>query len=284
MPAPAAILAKPPKPAKPAKPPKPAQSAKKGSALIFALIALVVVAVAAAGGGYWFLHRGRPAPQQPAPVAVAPVASMPAVAATPQQVTLASEAAAPAGSQSASQAKTSASAKAASSKTQKKAAPAPPTTQTAAPSAPPPVVAAPAAPPVPAPAPAPQPAGLGFDPKKIDPKDNSRLKFDLGRVPPAVNFTVEMDGKTFYKGTAGNRAGYDNLYVPPGLHQFRVEISAGSVEKSSNTVSFQFIAKKHVTLRVELKPQSNASEAGVPVLDPATQVIATIKADFSLFN
>jgi hypothetical protein len=68
------------------------------------------------------------------------------------------------------------------------------------------------------------------------------------------------------------------------MHQFRVEIIAGSVEKSSNTVSFQFVAKKHSTLRVELKPQPNASLAGVPVLDPATQVIATLKADFSLFN
>jgi hypothetical protein len=61
-------------------------------------------------------------------------------------------------------------------------------------------------------------------------------------------------------------------------------ISAGSVEKLSNTVSLQFVAKKHMTLKVELKPQSNASVAGVPVLDPATQVIATLKADFSLFN
>jgi hypothetical protein len=125
---------------------------------------------------------------------------------------------------------------------------------------------------------------LGFDPKKIDPKENARLKLDLGHAPANLNFTVEMDGKTFYKGIAGNRSDYDNLYVPPGLHQFRVVISAGSVEKLSNTVSLQFVAKKHMTLKVELKPQSNASVAGVPVLDPATQVIATLKADFSLFN
>ena len=279
-PAPVAIPAAPAKPAKPVKspkPPVPAGPAKKGGGLIFALIALVVVAAAAAGGGYWYLHRSQPAPPQPqpAPVAVAPSAPTPAVAA-PQE-------AAPAVAQPASQSKTSASAMVTPSKTQKKPGAAQQSAQSAAPSAPAPV-AAPVAPPAPAPAPHPQSAALGFDPKKIDPKENARLKFDLGHVPPAVNFTVEMDGKTFYKGTSGSKADNDTLYVPPGLHQFRVEVSAGSVEKVSNTVSFQFIAKKHVTLKVELKPQSNTSVAGVPVLDPATQVIATLKADFSLFN
>jgi serine/threonine protein kinase len=296
--APVAIPAEPAKPAKQAKPPKPpkqpkppqsAQSAKKAGGLIFALIALLLVAAAAAGGGYWFLHHSRPAPQQPSPAPVAVAPATPAATAPPQPVTPVPQTAAPAAATASpspsSQAKASASAKGPGSKNQKKpatAAPEPP--QAAAPPAPAPVVAAPVAQPAPAPAPPPQPAALGFDPKKIDPKDNARLRFDLGRVPSAVNFTVEMDGKTFYKGTVGNRGDYDSLFVPPGPHQFRVAISAGSVEKSSNTVSFQFVAKKHSTLRIELKPQPNASVAGVPVLDPATQVIATIKADFSLFN
>jgi hypothetical protein len=39
-----------------------------------------------------------------------------------------------------------------------------------------------------------------------------------------------------------------------------------------------------MTLKVELKPQPNATAAGSPVLDPATQVVATLKADFSFFN
>ena len=106
----------------------------------------------------------------------------------------------------------------------------------------------------------------------------------MTHVPAAVNFAVEMDGKTFYKGSAGNKGDYDNLYVPPGQHQFRVQVSAGSFDKTSNTVSFQFVAKKNLTLRVDMKPQPNASVAGVPVIDPATQVVATIKAGFSLFN
>jgi hypothetical protein len=176
----------------------------------------------------------------------------------------------------------SASSKTAAQKAQKKPSAAQPAPAPAPQVAPP--IAAPVAPPVAAPAPHPQAAGLGFDPKKIDPKENARLKFDLSHIPGAVNFVVEMDGKTFYKGSAGNKGDYDNLYVPPGLHQFRVQISAGSLEKTSNTVSFQFVAKKNMTLRVDMKPQPNASVGGVPVIDPATQVVATLKAGFSLFN
>jgi serine/threonine-protein kinase len=294
--APMAIPAEPARPIKQAKPPKlpkpprVAQPGKKSGVLIYTLIAvLLVVAATAAAVGYWFLHRNHPVAQQPvpqqsapAPVGVAPAAPSPAAATPPQPATPAPEAAAP---PLGSQAKASANTKPSPSKTQKRAAPAPEIMQTPTPPAPAPVVAAPVVAPAPtSTSPPPQPAALGFDPKKIDPKSNARLRFDLGHVPPAVNVVVEMDGKTFYKGTAGNRADYDSLYVPPGMHQFRVEIIAGSVEKSSNTVSFQFVAKKHSTLRVELKPQPNASLAGVPVLDPATQVIATLKADFSLFN
>ena len=277
-------LAVAPEPAKRAKPPKPAQSAKKRGGLIFALIALLVVVAAAAGGGYWFLHHSQPAPQQSqlAPAAVSPAA--PAVASVPQSVAPASEQAAPVVSAPASQALTSATAKVPPSKTQKKPAAGQQSAQPAAPSAPAAVVAVPVAPPAPTPASHPQTVALGFDPKKIDPKENARLRFDLGHAPPILSFTVEMDGKTFYKGTAGNKADYDALYVPPGLHQFRVAVSSGNVEKMSNAVSFQFIAKKHVTLKVELKPWPNASVAGVPVLDAAMQVIATLKADFSFFG
>jgi serine/threonine-protein kinase len=276
--------AKPAKPTKPAKPPKAPKPAKKSGGLIITLVALLVGVAAAAGGGYWFLHRSQPAPQQPAPAPVAPVASTPAVPAPAQPVTAAPEEAPSAVPVPAPQAKTSATAKVPPSKIQKKPAPGQQSAQPVAPSTPAPVVAAQAAPPAPAPASHPQSAALGFDPKKIDPKENARLKFDLGHAPPNLNFNVEMDGRTFYKGTAGNRADYDALYVPPGLHQFRVTVSAGSVEKTSNTASFQFVAKKHMTLKIELKPWPNASIAGVPVLDPATQVIATLKADFSLFN
>jgi serine/threonine-protein kinase len=268
---------------KPPKPPKPVGTGKKGGGIVFALLALIVVLAASiAGAGYWYLHRPKAVPKQPqpAPVAVAPVPVAP-VAAAPVEPAPAPDATTPA-APTTQMVQGSSSSKAAAQKAQKKPSASQPAPTTAPQVAPP--IAPPVAPAVAAPATHPQAGGLGFDPKKIDPKANARLKFDMTHVPPAVNFVVEMDGKIFYKGSAGNKGDYDNLYVPPGPHQFRVQVSAGSVEKTSNTVSSQFVAKKNMTLRVDMKPESNASVAGVPVIEPATQVVATLKAGFSLFN
>ncbi len=126
------------------------------------------------------------------------------------------------------------------------------------------------------PAPQPHMASVAFNPKTLDPKQNARLKIDVSRFPPALVFTIEMNGKLFYKGTANNKADYDNLYVPPGVHEFRITVSAGSVQKSSNTVSTELVAKKHFTLKAELRPQPTAA---APALVPTTQVVATLKMD-----
>ena len=89
-------------------------------------------------------------------------------------------------------------------------------------------------------------------------------------------FTVEMNGKLYCKGTAGKKADYDGLYVPPGVHEFRVTVSSASLQKASSTVSAEFVAKKHLTLKVELRPQpAGPSDA----LTPGTQVVATLKND-----
>ena len=73
---------------------------------------------------------------------------------------------------------------------------------------------------------------------------------------------------------------YDGLYVPPGVHEFRVTASSGNLQRASNTVSSEFIAKKHLTLKAELRPQlSGASGA----LTPTTQVLATLKTDLFQF-
>ena len=93
-------------------------------------------------------------------------------------------------------------------------------------------------------------------------------------------FTVEMNGKLYCKGTAGTKSDYDGLYVPPGVHEFRVTISSGSVQKASNTVSADFVAKKHLTLKTELRPQPTGTPA---TLAPATQVVATLKNDLFQF-
>jgi len=123
-------------------------------------------------------------------------------------------------------------------------------------------------------------APVGFNPKTLDPKQNARLKFDLSHFPPTLAFTVEMNGRLYCKGMAGKKSDYDGLYVPPGVHEFRVTVSSGRVQKTSNTVSADLVAKKHFTLKVELRPQPNGASGA---LAPVTQVVATLKTDLFQF-
>jgi serine/threonine protein kinase len=117
-----------------------------------------------------------------------------------------------------------------------------------------------------------------FDPKKLDPKKNTRLKFDFSHFPADTAVSVEMDGKVFFHGSAGSKPDYDNLYAPPGVHELRVTVGGSHVQKASNIVSAEFIAKKHMTLKLELRPQPKDGVSGSQ-LAPSTQVIATLKSD-----
>ncbi len=58
--------------------------------------------------------------------------------------------------------------------------------------------------------------------RRLTPRQNARLKLELDHFPPGLAFTVEMNGKTYFKGAAGNKADYENLFVPPGVQEFRV--------------------------------------------------------------
>lgn len=235
-----------------------ADTARRSGAFAALVAASLVVVVAAIGGGYMLWHRSRPAPPQsnPSQSAASPVAVKDwAVAGadsnpTATQVT--------------------------SSATEKK-----PSAGVAATSAPS-QVATPATAQAAVSAPRPQPPPVAFNPKKLDPKKNTRLKFDLGHFPAGLAFTVEMDGKTFFKGHAASKADYDGLFVPPGVHELRIEAGAGAVQKASNTVTAHFIAKKHMTLKVELRPLPSRKPATAN-LDPASQIVASIKTDFFSF-
>jgi hypothetical protein len=142
---------------------------------------------------------------------------------------------------------------------------------------------APVAPPVATPAPSPQSAAVAFDPKKLDSKLNTRLKFDFENFPPSYTFTVDMDGKTYFKGSAANPSDYNNLLVPPGVHEFRVAVSSGGVQKVSNIASADFIASKRMTLKIEHRPQTNGNTPPLPVLDAASQIVITLKKDRFFF-
>jgi hypothetical protein len=126
-------------------------------------------------------------------------------------------------------------------------------------------------------------SGLGFDPLKLDAKQNTHLKVDLEHFNPGVSFVLYMNDKLYYKGTYDAHPEMDKLMVPPGVQHFRVEVSCNGVVKNSNVVSAEFVAKKRVNLKVEIRPPEKPTAGANAALDPAAQVIATMKQAFSLF-
>lgn len=220
----------------------PAPPTRQRSNLVLIAAALVVLAIA--NGIAWFgLHRSQPVPATPA--TPSPTATQPAAASEPG----------PAAPAAMSISK-----------------PSPATLK----EQPAPTVSAPA----PVPTVSKAAAAVDFNPKMLDPKQNTRLKLDLSKVPVAFPFTVQLDGKIYYRGTAGNKQDFDTLYAPPGVHELRITVGTGSRAKTSNTVSGDFAAKKRMSLKVELRPAPTGSAAA---LDSAMQVVASLKQDRFFF-
>jgi serine/threonine-protein kinase len=124
-----------------------------------------------------------------------------------------------------------------------------------------------------------QSSAVAFNPKTLDPKQNARLKLELDHFPPSLAFTVEMDKKIYFKGTAGDKAAMENLFVPPGVHEFRVMARGGGVQKASNITGAEFKANKRMTLKAELRLPAKGTSASSPALDPAAQIVATLRGD-----
>jgi serine/threonine-protein kinase len=265
------MAVQPPKQTPPAKPATPGKPINIKLVLILALVVFVVAA--AAGGGYFLTHRGQPAAPQPQPTSAAnatpaaPAPQTPAPTQTeqpkPEKATAASLA------------------QAAKPKPGKNVASAPAPQPAQAPVSQP--APQPVATPAPAPAPNSQSAAVAFDPQKLDPKQNTRLKIDMESLPSSASFVVDMDGKTFFKGSMLTSSTYNNLYVPPGVHEFRVTVSAGNIQKKSKIVSAEFIAKKRMTLKVELRTLANGAPPVPAVLDANSLVVATLKTDRFFF-
>lgn len=265
---------KPPKVKKPATPLTPAQ--KKTRALVITGIAALFFLAAVIGGWLYIRNQAQqseantpppsqqtatPAPQQPQaqPQAASPA---PTTAANTQSSLK------PSGALKPQAGKSAPAAPAQTSNT-----PAPVQTQ------------------APAPAPQPEPVkpsnaggALGFDPLKLDGKQNAHIKVDLNHFGPGVSFALYMNDKLYYKGTYDVHPDMDKLMVPPGVQHFRVEVSCNGVVKNSNVVSAEFVAKKRVNLKVEIRPPDKPTAGANAALDPAAQVIATMKQAFSLFN
>jgi serine/threonine-protein kinase len=124
-----------------------------------------------------------------------------------------------------------------------------------------------------------QSLAVAFDPKTLDPKQSARLKLELDHFPPSLAFTVEMDKRVYFKGSAGDKAAIENLFVPPGVHEFRVIARGGSAQKASNIASAEFKANKRMTLKAELRLPAKGTSGSSPALDPAAQIVATLRGD-----
>ncbi len=125
----------------------------------------------------------------------------------------------------------------------------------------------------------PEPAAVDFDPRALDPKQNAKLKIDAGHMPGGLEFTVEMNGKIYLRKTgAAAFAENGDLFVPPGVQEFRVKARSGAVEKTSNTVSAEFKGKKKNTLKIELRMNGTREGSGMPQgLYEDSQIVATLK-------
>jgi len=215
----------------------PKQAARAGKKSVLLLAAVILLVAMAAGGGY-LLHRYRSVAPQPLAETSASSQTVPTEATTSSQTTPA----------------------------EATPAPVPEAAQNAD-----------SAKPSTAPAARAQSAAVAFNPETLDPKQNTRLKLELDHFPPSLAFVVEMDKKIYFKGTAGDKAALDNLFVPPGVHEFRVMARGGGVQKASNIVGAEFKTNKSMTLKAELRLPAKGTSASSPALDPAAQIIATLR-------
>ncbi|HWZ25874.1 MAG TPA: protein kinase [Verrucomicrobiae bacterium] len=125
----------------------------------------------------------------------------------------------------------------------------------------------------------PPPPRVDFDPKQLDPNANAKLKIEADHFPANVAFTVEMGGKVYFeRGGNNNQQLFDDLYVPPGVTEFRVIAGEGANRKTSNIVSAEFKPKKKKTLRIELRTQGQKSGSSVPSgVYVDSQIVVTLK-------
>jgi len=125
-----------------------------------------------------------------------------------------------------------------------------------------------------------EPAAVNFDPRTLNPNENARLRIDVERTPPNADFFVVMDGKIYFRRSeAGFKERYDDLYLPPGVHEFRVRARAGLVLKLSNIVSADFEAGKRQTLRIEVRipPVLRGTAATPQQLAAASRIFVTLR-------
>ncbi len=230
-----------------------ANPAKKGASWVGATIAMVLLALLLAGGWYAYTHRERIAEMLDGGGPPETVADTDANSAPPP----------------ATNRKTPTAKREARKENVSATQPAKSDTKSAEPAKSSPALLA-AVPP---------PPRVEFDPKQLDPSANARLKIEADHFPENVAFTVEMGGKIYFERSGGNNQNmFEDLYVPPGVTEFRVIAGVGANRKTSNIVSAEFKPKKKKTLRIELRTQGQKPGSGVPAgVYPDSQIVVALK-------
>jgi serine/threonine protein kinase len=250
---------------------------KSQSWVIFGIAAALVVLVSS-----WFMNRNKTRPEStqaaaPAVTANAPMAAKPTPPSTPPANAPAppSNTLAPAAGSAvtSTQPEPPGAPPSKKAKSETRSLPAPPDSTTAAASAAPAPTLVPATPTAAPPEVA--PSHVDFDPTTLRPNESARLRIEADHFPASLGFTLEMDGKIYFERSVKPQTVFDNLYAPPGIHEFRVTAGLGATHKISNIVSTDFRPKKKKTLRVELRDKFSAA---VPQsLTADTQLVLTLK-------
>ena len=77
---------------------------------------------------------------------------------------------------------------------------------------------------------------------------------DIQQIAPTAELILVMDGKVYIRRSVAEfKEKNDDLYLPPGVHEFRVRARNGPLLKISNIASADFQAKKRQTLKIELR-------------------------------
>jgi hypothetical protein len=124
------------------------------------------------------------------------------------------------------------------------------------------------------------PGAVNFDPTKLNPNENARLRVDIQRLPPNVELALVMDGKLFIRRSAAEfEKNGDDMYLPAGVHEFRVRARNGQLLRISNIVSSDFEVKKRKTLRIELRvpPGLRGTSPTPQQIMAATSVFITLR-------
>ncbi len=122
---------------------------------------------------------------------------------------------------------------------------------------------------------APSKASGTFDPRKLDPNKNAKLKIELAKFPNGLPFIVEMNKQPYLHFTTGDGASLDNLFVPPGSQKFRVILKNGGQEWDSSIASGDFKARKRSTLKIQLTEQGKTqSKITLPISKDAQLTVS----------